>query len=334
MKFGPVAISDAAGSILAHSYRGISLRLKKGHRLTDDDCNAIRADGINELIVATLAEDDVHEDAAATLIAEAMQTETLRAQHAFTGRVNLKSGARGLFTADRSVVDAINAIDPSITVATLDNETFVEADTLTVTIKIIPFAVERAKIDAAVAIASKQAGVELHQPRKMRVSLIATRLPGVKTSTLDKTRRITDERLERFDAKINDERRVDHDSDLLTAAVDDLGQSHDLIIIFGASAIADIDDIIPDAIRRAGGVVERFGMPVDPGNLLLIGNVGNTVVIGAPGCARSPAENGFDWVLQRVFCGLPVDDAYIRSLGVGGLLKEIRTRTQPRESKS
>jgi molybdenum cofactor cytidylyltransferase len=72
-------------------------------------------------------------------------------------------------------------------------------------------------------------------------------------------------------------------------------------------------------------------MPVDPGNLLLVGRIGPKPVIGAPGCARSPKENGFDWVLQRLLAGIPVTRADITKLGVGGLLMEIVSRGQPRE---
>ena len=42
-------------------------------------------------------------------------------------------------------------------------------------------------------------------------------------------------------------------------------------------------------MRLAGGRVIRFGIPVDPGNLLFLGNIGTRPVIGLPGCARSPA---------------------------------------------
>ena len=100
--------------------------------------------------------------------------------------------------------------------------------------------------------------------------------------------------------------------------------------MFGASAIADRRDVIPAAIERAGGKVEHFGMPVDPGNLMLIGQVNGAPVLGAPGCARSPKENGFDWILMRLLAGLPVTRADITGLGVGGLLMEIVTRPQPR----
>jgi molybdenum cofactor cytidylyltransferase len=84
-------------------------------------------------------------------------------------------------------------------------------------------------------------------------------------------------------------------------------------------------------LEQIGGRVEHFGMPVDPGNLLMIGTSASRPVIGAPGCARSPKENGFDWVLMRLLAGLPVPREDITGLGVGGLLMEIVTRPQPRD---
>jgi len=71
-------------------------------------------------------------------------------------------------------------------------------------------------------------------------------------------------------------------------------------------------------------------MPVDPGNLLLVAEAGGRAVLGAPGCARSPKENGFDWILMRLLAGLPIRRTDITGLGVGGLLMEIVTRPQPR----
>jgi molybdenum cofactor cytidylyltransferase len=72
-------------------------------------------------------------------------------------------------------------------------------------------------------------------------------------------------------------------------------------------------------------------MPVDPGNLLFHGHQGGRPVIGLPGCARSPALNGADWVLERLACGIDLTDADIAAMGVGGLLKEIPIRPQARE---
>jgi molybdenum cofactor cytidylyltransferase len=104
--------------------------------------------------------------------------------------------------------------------------------------------------------------------------------------------------------------------------------------VFGASAVVDARDVIPAAIVEAGGAVRQLGMPVDPGNLLVLGDLDGTPVIGAPGCARSPKENGFDWVLDRYLAGLDVSWEDITGMGVGGLLMEIESRPQPRATPS
>src|ERR1700687_1414939 len=157
--------------------------------------------------------------------------------------------------------------------------------------------------------------------------------PGRPRRVVEKPLRITAERLAPAGATIMAERRVPHDEAALAAAIKELlGLGAELVIVFGASAIADRRDVIPAAITGIGGAIEHFGMPVDPGNLLLIGNAGGVPVLGAPGCARSPVENGFDWVLMRLLAGLKVTRAELTGMGVGGLLMEIVTRPQPREN--
>jgi molybdenum cofactor cytidylyltransferase len=124
---------------------------------------------------------------------------------------------------------------------------------------------------------------------------------------------------------------VHESSPLAEAIVEAKTARCDPVLVFGASAITDRRDFIPAAVTRAGGIVEHFGMPVDPGNLLMIGHLNGTIVVGLPGCARSPKLNGFDFVLTRLAAGLPVGAREIAAMGVGGLLMEIPTRPQPRD---
>ncbi len=105
----------------------------------------------------------------------------------------------------------------------------------------------------------------------------------------------------------------------------------DIFLIAGASAIVDRHDVVPAGIEQAGGKVNHFGMPVDPGNLLLTGQLDGKPVLGLPGCAKSPKYNGFDMVLERLAAGLPVGRAEIVRMGAGGLLAEIPSRPQPRD---
>src|SRR5690606_4239177 len=155
-----------------------------------------------------------------------------------------------------------------------------------------------------------------------RVGLVQTVLPGVKPSVLDKTARITEARLARSASRITREERPPHEAEHVADAIRAQAGDNDMVFVFGASAVCDEDDVIPAAIRSAGGTVSRVGMPVDPGNLLVIGHLDGKPVLGAPGCARSPKLNGFDWVIDRLIAGLEVTHEEIGAMGVGGLLME------------
>ncbi|RWE08041.1 MAG: 4-diphosphocytidyl-2C-methyl-D-erythritol kinase [Mesorhizobium sp.] len=332
MKFGPIPIDSAEGAVLAHATTVGERRFRKAHRLSADDVSLLKAAGISEVVAAVLAPDDLSEDAAAEKIAESMIHRNIEAKPAATGRVNLHAEAGGIFTVDAAKIDAINAVDPTITIATLAQHAPVEKGQMVATVKIIPFAVGSVLVDAVARICagSEIFAVNAYQP--VRVGVIQTVLPGIKPNVLDKTLRVTEARLARSGGRLAAERRTPHEVGPVAEAAASLARDNDMVVIFGASAMSDFGDVVPAAIEKAGGIVVRAGMPVDPGNLLVLGTLGGKHVIGAPGCARSPKENGFDWVLDRLIAGLDVTAKDIAGMGVGGLLMEIPTRPQPRES--
>jgi molybdenum cofactor cytidylyltransferase len=235
-----------------------------------------------------------------------------------------------VLVVDRAAVDRINGVDEAITFATLSAFKPVVEGEMIATVKLIPFGVEAKLRDAAVDVAAR--GTLRIAPYVIKkVGVVSTLLPGLAPKVIDKTLRVTAERLAPAGASIIAERRVPHDEAVLAKSIKELlDLGAELVIVFGASAIADRRDVIPAAITEIGGTIEHFGMPVDPGNLLLIGSAGGVPVLGAPGCARSPVENGFDWVLMRLLAGLKVTRAELTGMGVGGLLMEIVTRPQPR----
>ncbi|MGE0035451.1 MAG: NTP transferase domain-containing protein [Xanthobacteraceae bacterium] len=333
MKFGPVPVAEAEGAIAVHSIRQAGLVLKKGTLIGKPEIAALTAAGIAEIVVARLEPGDVSEDAAAAEIAAALAGDGVRVDRAFTGRANLFAEAAGVLVVDKDAVDRLNQVDESITFATLPAYKPVVAGEMIATVKIIPFAVAGSARDAALAAVRDAAPLISVAPYRIRkIGVVSTLLPGLATKVIEKTMRITEERLAPAGAVIVAERRVPHEQGALAKALDEvLKAGAELVIIFGASAIADRRDVIPAAVEAVGGRIEHFGMPVDPGNLLLIGAARGRPVLGAPGCARSPKENGFDWVLMRLLAGLDVPRAAITGLGVGGLLMEIVTRPQPRE---
>lgn len=331
MKFGSVPIAQAPGTILAHSLQLPDGRLKKGKHLDAAMAGRIAAAGFEEVIVARLDKGDVSEDDAASVIAGAFSGEGIEVAPAATGRANLHAAQRGLFRADKALVNALNAIDPDITFACLADRSVVQKGDMVATIKIIPLAVPGASVGEACAAISARGIAGVKPFRKLRAAMVATRLPTLKASVMEKTRSLTAGRLGALGSDLAAYKEVGHETGEVAEAIRILSTSHDLVLVFGASAVTDAADVIPQAIREAGGSVERVGMPVDPGNLLVLGEVSGVPVIGAPGCARSPKENGFDWVLARILAGEAINSADISAMGVGGLLMEIPTRPQPRQ---
>ena len=335
MKFGAVAIADALGATAVHSIREGDFVLKKGTRIGPAEIAALKAAGVKEIMVARLDQGDVSEDQAAADIAAVVKGDGVRADRAFTGRCNLFAERAGVLVVEKDTIDSLNRIDEAITVATLSAYKPVVEGEMIATVKIIPFAVAQSARDQAVRAAGKAKPVIRVAPYKVRkIGIVSTLLPGLSPKVIEKTLRITTTRIAPAGATIVAERRVAHETQALMRAIDEvLKAGAELVIVFGASAIADRRDVIPAAIEAVGGEIEHFGMPVDPGNLMLIGHVQGQAVLGAPGCARSPKENGFDWVLMRLLAGLPVSRADITGMGVGGLLMEIVTRPQPREER-
>src|SRR5215468_9239574 len=336
MKFGPVKPAEAEGAVAVHSIRKGGFVLKKGTQIGKSEIAALAAAGIDEVVVARLEPGDVSEDVAAADIAAAVAGEGVRVDRAFTGRTNLFADIAGVLVVDRAGIDRLNEIDPDITFATLDAFAPVVLGKMIATVKIIPFAVAGAARDKAVAVARKAKPLVRVAPYKVRkVGVISTLLPGLADKVIEKTLRVTMDRLAPAGAAIVAEKRVPHETQALAKALDEvLKAGAELVVVFGASAIADRRDVIPAAVETIGGRVEHFGMPVDPGNLMLVAEARGHTVLGAPGCARSPKENGFDWILARLLCGLPVTRHDITGMGVGGLLMEIVTRPQPRETET
>lgn len=330
MKFGSVPVMEAAGSLLAHQVRAGDRAFRKSHWLSVEDCLILASAGIEEVTVARLETGDLDENEAARRLAEAVCGAGLRVDPAFTGRANLFARLSGLLVPDRAGIDRFNAIDPGMTLATLPAYRRVEPGEMVATVKIIPFALPGATVDAGIAsLDADTLRVVPFVPR--RVAMLSLCLPGLKESVIDKTVKVSAARLAALGGRIVLEQRIAHRQDALEAALGALDpDAFDILLIFGAAAIADRLDIIPAAIESRGGHIVHFGMPVDPGNLLLLAELEGRPVIGAPGCARSPRENGFDWVLARLCAGLPLTAGDIQGMGVGGLLMEIVSRPQPR----
>ena len=332
MIFGEVPIAEAEGLILAHGVFLSGGAFKKGRVLSAEDIELLTANGITRVSGARMEADDIGEDDAALALAKALSGPDFTLGKAFTGRCNLFATGRGLIVLDQERIDSINLVDEGMTVGTLAAYTQVEPGQMVATVKIIPFALSSRIVDTCVSIATLGGAALGFAPfRSRRVGFVQTRLPSTKESVLDSTTGTLLNRLSLLNGELISEIRCAHDSREIADAVRRFKLLDcDMILIAGASAIVDRRDIVPSGITAAGGEIDHFGMPVDPGNLLLIAHIGEIDVLGLPGCARSLKLNGFDWVLRRRFADIPVARQDVMTMGAGGLLMEIPSRPLPR----
>ena len=297
MWFGELPLSEAEGTILAHSVLSKSdsegpARFRKGLVLKSSDIDALRFAGVERVTVARLDPEDVGEDLAATRLAEALVPDPsavgLTVTQAFTGRVNFHAVGPGIVDLNVDAIQALNRVDPSITLATLSPNVRVSSGTLVGTVKIISYAVPEAALDVACDHAQKAVRV---LPVVLKTAgLILTEVPGLPEKLQDKGRQAIESRLAALGMSLAEHCVIPHDE---RAIAEKLGEvKGDMVLILTGSATSDLYDTAPQAVRRSGGNVARFGMPVDPGNLLFHGSLGTRPVVGLPGCARSPALNG------------------------------------------
>ncbi len=333
MKFEDIALDEAVGAILAHAHRLDRAMLKKGHVVTREDVAALAAAGVMRVAAARLEPGDVGENDAARRVAEAITGPGLTITRAATGRANIFATGRGVLVVARDRIDMVNAIDESITVATVPSYAVLESGAMAATVKIIPFAVPEALVSRADDLAAGASSLLALAPFvKKRAGLVLTEIRGVHEGQGDRAAETQRRRLAYLGSDLVRVASVPHEAPAVAAALAAmLAEGLDLLLVLGASAIVDRKDVVPTAIDAIGGHVEHVGMPVDPGNMLLLGRKNATPIVGVPGCARSMKPSGFDWVLERLVANLPVMRADITRLGVGGLLSEIASRPSPRQ---
>lgn len=322
MIFGAYPLADALGVMLAHTLKIEGRSFRKGQVLARDDIAALRAAGVAEVTGARLAPDDVPENQAAAEIAALLGGANTTTRAPYAGRCNVHAAQRGVVKIDASCIDRLNLLDEAIAIGTLPPYALARAGQVLATVKIIPCAVPRRLLDACRDVVARSSPVSLAGLHPHRVALIMSALPGMSDKQVCAALAATRTRVEALGSRLALVLRCAHERDAIAAQLRQaLAAGCDLVLINGASMTKDRLDTVPAAISAAAGEIVHFGMPVEPGNMLLLGRVGAVAVVGLPGCARSRRGNGLDWLLHRLLARLPVTREHIMRMGVGGLIR-------------
>ncbi|MBC7810659.1 MAG: molybdopterin-binding protein [Burkholderiales bacterium] len=335
MKFGPVPLDDAVGHLIAHKLldgNGHKL-FSKGHRLTATDVDVLRANDLTEVVVAALDTTDLHEDEAAQRVGMALSGAGVKVKAPGVGRANLIAQTSGPLRLNVPALERLNNIDEGITIATIREHTLVHPGDLLALVKIIPYAVPESRVVDVEATASEHAPILAVRPLQAHsVGLIVSGPAHARDQLVESFRQPVKNRIEPLGSSLAETLYVAHTVAAITEAISaqkDAGRG--LILLAGVSAIIDREDVVPSALEAAGGNVAHFGVPVDPGSLLMLGYLADVPVIGAPGCIKSMKTNVIDWILPRLLAGERLTHAHLVAMGHGGLLDDIHDRPMPRD---
>jgi molybdenum cofactor cytidylyltransferase len=337
MKFGPVPLSEARGKVLAHNISDETGRrvLRKGRAVDATVIDLLTGLGYERVYVAELEEGDVPEDEAASRIAQVVSGPGVEASSAHTGRVNLSAAVLGIIRVDVARLEGLNEIS-GVTVATLPTHSVARPGQRVATVKVIPYALPRSAVERAECGSGETPGgsgiVSLSAIVRTHVAVVLVGSPGVWRALEEGLGGAISRRFAGLDCPASTAECVPLDETALAgalrraAAEDGTG----MIVVGGETAIMDVNDLVPRGITLAGGWVEHLGLAMDPGHLLLLGYLGGVPVVGAPGCVRGSAPDGFDAVVPRLLAGETLTHADLERLGHGGLLSDPRARPDPR----
>ena len=330
MIFKTVQIQKCVGYILPENIfvikNGKKVKLSKGTKINQQIKNILVSNGFKQISGFLLSENDFDENKASDLIARSICTNklnNLNYKNLNTGRSNIYSTKSGLFIYNANNLIKLND-NSKIAISAIRPFSKVEQNQELITAKVIPYGIDKKLLQKNSLRLKDTFRVAPFQ--KKSITLIQTFDNKINEKLIVKSRNVTQKRLELCGIKKIEEIIIPHKENILCNKIQIcINRNVDIILIIGSHAITHINDVIPNAIKMSGAKIIRFGIPVEPGNLLLLSKFKSSIkdiyIIGMPSCAKSPKENGLDWVLWRIICNINFKNSNINELSVGGLIK-------------
>ncbi len=332
-----VKVEEAVGLKLAHDlteirpgeFKGPAFR--KGHTVCDEDICRLQRLGKNHLYVLELAEDEIHENEAAALLAGALAGEGVTWENnPREGKIDLYAATDGLLRVEVPALAAFNLVD-EVMCATLHNHQLVKQGDKVAATRAIPLIMKRAAIERAAAIASQNGGVISVRPlQKKRVGLLITGNEVFHGLIEDRFAPILRRKVEELGSEVAAVAFRPDDAPAIARTIQAfLQQGCDLLLLSGGMSV-DPDDVTRHAIRLAGATEVHYGSAVLPGAMFLVAYLGATPLLGVPACALHHPVTVLDLVLPRILAGERPGKVDLALLGHGGLCRDCPACTYPR----
>ena len=320
-----IKTTDAVGHVLCHDMTQIipgvtkDARFRKGHIVTEADIPVLLSMGKENLYVWELVPGMVHENDAAGRLADLCQNDHMTRTEPKEGKIELRADCDGVFLVDSERLRAVNAQD-EIMIATRHGNTAVHKGDKLAGTRVIPLVIEGEKLVIAETVAGAQPLLRLVPYTVRTAAIITTGSEVAKGLIEDKFTPVVVQKLENFGIEVVFHTLVEDDREKEIAAIIAARASGAELILCTGGMSVDPDDRTPAAIRDSGARIVRYGAPVLPGAMLLVGYFEDgTPVLGLPGCVMYAKATVFDLLLPRIAAGVPITREDIGAMGEGGL---------------
>lgn len=320
-----IKVEDAVGMVLAHDLTKIvpgqfkGAAYKKGYIIKQEDIDKLKDMGKNHINVMELTENDVHENDAAIRIGTAISGEGVYITQPSEGKVTIKAKERGLLKINLEALEAVNDVE-LIIIATLHNNTVVEKDQAVAGTRIIPLAIEKAKIEKVEKICiDMDTIISVKEVKPLKVGIVVTGSEVYHGRITDKFGPVLEEKVRFYGGTLLGVKYASDDSEMIQDNINSfIEQGADIILTSGGMSV-DADDVTPTAIKNISDRVITYGSPVLPGAMFMIAYKGNIPILGVPACGMYHKTTVLDLTLPRALTGEVLTRKDITSLGHGGL---------------
>lgn len=331
-----IKVEDAVGTHLAHDiteirpgeFKGPAFR--KGHEVCNEDICRLQKLGKHHLYLIDLDEDEIHENQAASILANSLAGEGIVWEdNPKEGKIGLHAGCDGLLTIDAAALAAFNMVD-EVMCATLHSHTLVKKGELVAATRAIPLVMKRAPVERAAAIAAQNGGVlSVNALRRARAGLVITGSEVFHGLIEDKFAPTLTEKITGFGSEVTGVRFAPDDETVIAKAIEDhLTSGCDLLLVSGGMSV-DPDDVTRKAIRMAGAGEVHYGAAALPGAMFLVADIGGVPLLGVPACGLHHRITVLDLVLPRILAGETIGKKELAFIGHGGLCKDCPECTYP-----
>ena len=324
-----IKLKDAVGIRLAHDitevrpgeFKGAAFH--KGHTICDEDLCHLQRLGKNHLYVIDLAEDEIHENEAAAIIAKALSGEGIVwRDEPREGKIEMLAGQDGLLLVDSAALADFNMFE-EVMCATLHNHTLVKKGEQVAATRSIPLVMKRASIERAEAVACRNGSVLKVKPlHRAGAGLIITGNEVYHGLIEDRFASVLTEKLKALGSEVIALDFVPDAAEMIARVIrSDLEKGCDLLLLSGGMSV-DPDDVTRHGIKLAGATELYYGASVLPGAMFLTAYLGNVPLLGVPACGLHYRTTTLDLVIPRILAGERVGLKELALLGHGGLCRD------------